>query len=302
MEIDKTIFRYVWYGKYQPIKRTTLCKAKKSGGIGILNVYYKSLAILCVTFRKEVMQKNSVNVLGHYFCKLRVSYLIHMPEYDDLAFISPHFYSCAIDVLRRICNIEGFLMMNSKHVYDVLIPNIAPKVEEAYPLFNWQVIWTNLHVKFIAPKQRELLYRYIHETLPTNDRLLMLGIKDNNRCDQCTEIENNMHIFYFCKQKVVLVNWITDTIKALCGPNIRVNLMRFLMFHIDIKCKKIKNTIIMLLSDYIFCVWIGRQEGYSVDRILKFLRGRIKYNIWGLRLMLCDDMENWFTANYIKYV
>lgn len=29
-----------------------------------------------------------------------------------------------------------------------------------------------------------------------NDRLLMLGIRDNNRCDQCTEIENNSHLFY----------------------------------------------------------------------------------------------------------
>ena len=47
--------------------------------------------------------------------------------------------------------------------------------------------------------ERELLFRYIHETLATNQRLHMLKIKANDEYDNCGQIAYSLHIIYLCK-------------------------------------------------------------------------------------------------------
>lgn len=65
-----------------------------------------------------------------------------------------------------------------------------------------------------------------------------------------------------CWEEAVMDEVLAEFIGRIIDKALRVDLMRVLLFQIDIKCKKITNTVIMLVSVYILCVGIGRQEGY----------------------------------------
>ena len=49
-EINKIIFLYIWNGHYEPVRRSTVFRPRKEGGLGIMNCFIKSIAIVCNSF------------------------------------------------------------------------------------------------------------------------------------------------------------------------------------------------------------------------------------------------------------
>ena len=48
--INCMLFRYIWCGRYEPIRRTTIFKPKCIGGIGLINCQLKSKSLLANSF------------------------------------------------------------------------------------------------------------------------------------------------------------------------------------------------------------------------------------------------------------
>ena len=48
--INSIIFQYIWGGRYEPIKRTTVCKSKDEGGLAVINCLYKAKTLMVNTF------------------------------------------------------------------------------------------------------------------------------------------------------------------------------------------------------------------------------------------------------------
>lgn len=63
IEIVKVIFRYMWCGRFQPIRRSTLCLSTRRGGVDVQNMFYKSLGILGVTSMRELLNLDGVKIL-----------------------------------------------------------------------------------------------------------------------------------------------------------------------------------------------------------------------------------------------
>lgn len=80
--------------------------------------------------------------------------------------------------------------------------NFQANVELNYPLLNWEVIWRKNFKHYIVFNIRDILYKYSHENITTNDRLHMLKILEEIKCKNCGDLENNMHIIYFCSFKM----------------------------------------------------------------------------------------------------
>ena len=173
---------------------------------------------------------------------------------------------------------------------------VYPIVKEIFPLYNWHNIWKNIQSKFVEPYQRGFLYRYINETLPTNERLYMLGIKSEEKCSKCEAVENQLHIIYFCKYVKNVVSWFERILRTIGGN--KNNMIKVLMFDIDGKNKREINTITMMVADYIQSMWICRRDNVDPQNMIDIIKTRMKAN----RCMLIKayDISKSFTDEYIK--
>ena len=58
--IKRLTFHYLWGKAYEPIRRTTLTLPKQEGGLGIIDIFYKSQSILASSFVKFYMNENGI--------------------------------------------------------------------------------------------------------------------------------------------------------------------------------------------------------------------------------------------------
>lgn len=143
------MFRYIWNGTYQPIKRETFYLDKTEGGIGVINVYYKAAAILSSIFMNIVTLEVYGYPLTLYYSKNKIGDVLVVEGcYSGSNTLTPY-YQQITETVMKSCNLSGFPKVKAKHVHRVLKPPHKPIVEERYPLFNWCQVWSNLNLKFI---------------------------------------------------------------------------------------------------------------------------------------------------------
>ena len=297
LAINSSIFKFLWRGTYQPIRRATLCLPKAKGGLGIIDVYQKSLAILCCTVLKGIANDSCLAI---YYCKMRLSYLLQTKDKEEVSYVSNTYYSIAIDVIRKVCRCKSFPLLTNKLVYNYIRPNTEPNVHSNYPLFDWGKIWKNVNNKLIGLREREFIYKYMHESLATNMRLKMLKIRTDGSCDRCGEDEFQMHIFYTCPVIKDVFIWFKTVLYNLCTIE-RDNILRILM--LDFKCKnnKCNNVAVVLIVDYFYVLWVSKKKCYETTDILKFLKSKLTYSKWLFERLLNRNMSNYFNSKYIMY-
>ena len=295
--IEQSVFRYLWSGMYQPIKRETLYLPRTEGGIGVLNVYHKSAAILTNTYLNVVTSDSFGQQLALYYTNIRINQLISLENCSDMSYIGTPFYNSIVDNIRKLIRMSNFPNVKSKNIYWVLMPSHDPNVLEKYPLHNWGNIWSNLMCKYVDSNQRSLMYRFLYESLATKERLKMLNIRDSDKCNRCTEVENHMHIVYFCQFVKSTWRWFKNLVEKVCS--IKVDLpIRVLMLDFEYKSKKRRNTLIVLIVEYINFMWFSRNELGTTGEKIYLLKSRIKYTKWMLSNVY--KLENYFTKQYVQ--
>ena len=297
LAINSSVFKFLWHGMYQPIRRTTLCLPKSKGGLGIFDVYHKALSILCCTVVKEVTNDLC---LSAYYCKIKLSYLIDTREIKEVSYISSPYYATAIEIIRKVIKCKNFPLLTNKMVYDYISPAPQPIVCGSYPLFDWENIWRNMNNKILGLREREFMYKYIHETLATNMRLRMLKIKDDGSCDRCGEEEYQMHIFYTCTYTKDVFMWFKNVLFNICSIK-RDSFLRILM--LDFKCRneKCNNVALVLIVDYLYVLWVSKKKYYDSVDILKFLKSKLMYSKWLYECLFKKGMQKVFNDKYIGY-
>ena len=171
-----------------------------------------------------------------------------------------------------------------------------------YPLFNWTQIWKYVSNKYIDKKSREIVNRYVHEILNTKDRLYMMKISNENKCLYCGDVENNMHIFYFCPSAKSILIWLMSVLKKFCKIETK-SLLRILKLDFRTPTKKDENTAIIILSDFISGLWYGRSIGLLTDdpNLITFVKNRMAKTKRILSQAYANKLENLFTKEYILH-
>jgi hypothetical protein len=89
--------------------------------------------------------------------------------------------------------------------------------KEAYAHFrpiNITGLWSSLWSKAIPPSKSFVIWRLLHEKMPTDDMLLSRGCHGPSRCSLCNNQEENMHhLFFTCPFAKELWNWIQATFR-----------------------------------------------------------------------------------------
>ena len=270
--INSIVYKYIWNGRYQPISRETLYLPKDQGGIGAINIQYKAVALLTSSAIKDILDERKLTL---YFCQIRLSYIIKTTQLSEVSFVANEYYSEIIACIRKICKVKQFPKLNSKEIYCSIISPKVPNVVHNYPLFNWNVIWSRLNMRFLGLKEKEVCFRFLHDTLATNVRLKMLNIRQDDNCISCDEREESMHIFYCCKHIKEIVLYFKLILNRCC--NIWYdNFMRVIMFDFNSRSKKDEYTAVLLIVDYIYCIWISRIKEYNNIRKKEFLFWKIR--------------------------
>ena len=197
-QINYNIFNYIWNSKTNPLKRDTLYKKKDEGGIGLLNIHTKAKSIFANTAIKMFLSSKVESIIKYYLA-IRINNIFKLNELpENVSYINTPYYEYAIDVIKLCIHHKDFPIINSRVIYGILMPKVKPKIENEYPRYDWNNIWRNVSFKYINVCDRPIIFKYIHEILPTNRRLYQCRIRNNPLCDFCEVEDSNIHRFYYC--------------------------------------------------------------------------------------------------------
>ena len=205
------------------------------------------------------------------------------------------YYEFSMDTIRKCYHLKDFPNIKSREVYSMICPITKPNVEKLYLNFKWKNIWKNLNFKYININDRHILYKYIHEILPNNKKLYNMGSKMSPKCDTCDIEETNIHMFLYCYKVQECVNFIYKLLFYFCNINFKNNLLKMLFLDFPDIDKKSQNTICIIISSYISCIWYNRED--TSPLIYTFKAKIIKEQKYH-KLILREKMQNIFTENY----
>ena len=140
-EINKVTFNYIWNGSYEPIRRSTVYRSRKEGGLGIINCLVKFQVISLNSFLQCCNDEDSNNPLILYYCYMRMGNIISMnysARHASLT-ITPY-YEIIYNMLKKILHIKGFPQVSKQDIYTHLLTKENSYGEEHYPTFNWKQI------------------------------------------------------------------------------------------------------------------------------------------------------------------
>ena len=301
-DINLHIFRYIWnsFGRkpLERVERNVLYKRKDEGGIGLLNIHIKAKSILASTTIKMFLNSDETSIIKYYLA-LRVNNIFGLNVLPtNVSYITTTYYEYAIDVIKLCIQNKDFPNINSKKIYMMLMPEIKPKVENDYPLYDWNNIWKNVNFRHINVNDRPIVFKYVHEILPNNKMLYQWRIRNNPQCEFCDVEDSNIHRFYYCCKVQECLNWMRKLISYLCSMNVD-SLMKILSFDLPKVNINIKNTLCIILSNYIGCIWFNRD---NLENIIHVFRARIIKDQKLNMKILGEKADKVFSSNYCKNI
>ena len=298
--INTEIRTYIWdKPNKNPIRLDVICKSRDRGGIGLLDIKIKAKSIFANTTLKMFSNSDSQSLIKYYVGKELSEILgIRHGQVNRIRVQAPKYYKYALDIIKKFTSHKDFPKLNSKLIY-MLKPDVISNIEGKNPGYDWGNIWKCVACKFMNVNDRPIVYKYVHEVIPTNKKLFQIRARDNPNCDHCNIEDSKIHRFYECPLMQECLNWIRRLILYLCGMNTnQESLYGFMTFDVPKVNIKVKNTIIIIMSSYVSCAWYNRDR---LDIILHILRAKI-INDQKIRMkILGNKAHKLFTENYCKY-
>ena len=120
------------------------------------------------------------------------------------------------------------------------------------------------------------MFKIINNILPTNERLYNCNVKNSNKCDLCSRVDDQGHIF-LCKNNPLekLTSSIIEVIRETM-PNITFE--RFVQFDIDLDKEKIFSIgLLMTTTIEYYYKQKRRNKNQNIDNLLTEIE--VAYNI-----------------------
>ena len=162
-------------------------------------------------------------------------------------------------------------------------------------IFQWKSIWRNLSFKYIQINERQFLFKYLHEIIPTGKRMSTIG-QGSPDCKYCGMEESNIHFVYQCMVYKPVIEWFKMLLFQCC--NFNPNMIKMLMLDIPNTEKREKNTCIILVATYITNIWIVRKAELTPVAAINLIKSKIMYNKFINVHRLRDKFSLVFTESY----
>ena len=297
-EINTAICSFIWKPRYNPISKDVMYNSKLKGGIALIDNFLKARSIFTATVIKSFIKSDENNIIRCFMAKsFNILFGIRNNTIvlDRICNNSTPYYEYSKDLIQQCTSIKNFPRICSKDIYSVIQKYTKPNVENMYPNFEWDLIWKNLNFKYINIFDRHIMYKLLHEILTTNYRLSVIGRRVSPLCDTCNICETNIHMFLYCAKVQDSLSLLYKLIFYVCDLNINESFLRYIFLYFPKVNKKVRNTLCVIVSSYLSCIWINRE--CQDDLIYKFKAKMIKEQRYHL-LTLGNKAKKIFTDNY----
>ena len=222
--IEKTIFKFLWGDTgNEPIKRQTLYLPIHKGGLGLLHPKHQSEALRLKFFFKIVDPTKTE--LWIFYARYWLARRIPRHNPTEWSFLNDntcakyngtdppiyyrdleHQYILYKDKLQSLNS-----QINTKKLYLIIMTEKYANYEIfAETLWNstykreipWNRLWIHNFASYTTGKRHDVLFKLMHNCLPTKVRLKKNHHNRGNyseKCKYCKKAENTLHIFARCK-------------------------------------------------------------------------------------------------------
>ena len=218
--INGILFDYL-YNNQRPetIQRDILTLPLCKGGVGVLDfqLQTRSLRLNRAGIVLTNFEDSAWMLMTRYYTAGNI--FPHHPEFAALAEANvpmyagrptdlPPYHRELPDFLRD--HKEEYLRLNpatTHNIYQLLLMSRQPNVRMTGELYwqvrlgrhlNWARIWKNTFRTLDNNNKQDTLYKFLHNALPTGERLKSANGRYNTQCPKCGVLETPLHIFRDC--------------------------------------------------------------------------------------------------------
>ena len=209
-----------------------LYRPRKQGGLGLLSVKYKAMAVFIRSFMETAIDNKFI--INPYHNALYKHYI----EENRVVPIPPRCPYLSEEIINNIKEVKNESILNISTLssggwYKVLVENNITttlddqgrrtlkqcKAEINHPHVNWEVSWRRAALNGLSSEDHSFLWKLLHNILPTQERQHRLGINNTvspncNRCDQ-EEVDEPCHALITCSQNNEVSNWLLQRVQPL---------------------------------------------------------------------------------------
>ena len=219
-KIYTILFNYLWHNKkLEPIARKTLFLPKKKGGLNIKepegHTYSMRIKHL-LTLKQKEHKPTWMQIATYWLAKEIYNYnkdYHHLQNNNILKAIKsvPFYYR---DLTYDI-KTQNLQIPNVKNKTKTIYKNILEKGPENHIIngqkkwkekiinLDFTKIWKNTFFSYSKPKTKDLLYKILHHTIPTNSFIYKISkdkIDLTPNCNYCNKTEDNIHLLITCNR------------------------------------------------------------------------------------------------------
>ena len=248
------------------------------GGLGVINVKLKATAGLIKSFLETVGNENFIPSLYH-----TILFRVHVLDDNSIPNPGfPPFYNENFFALIRKVHYEtplNVLKMSERQWYthlleDQVIKEIKEDGEEVYkpcrvevasPTTNWENTWRLARLTGLGPKNVSFLFRLLHHTLPTQERIARIRPGSSSACkapgcDSNSE-ETLEHAIFYCDANDGVGTKIMEALHKVQQVLVVEEVLR-LELQVD---KEDELPVVWFLASTMRILWDTRQSGSRVD-------------------------------------
>ena len=268
MLINREIFHFIWGSYSNPLKRDVLYNDKSNGGLGLLNIFEKSKSILVRTVIRNFLFSERDDLIRFYMASKvgNIFSITNLPR--NKARINAPYYEFTVDTIKKCKDHKNFPNLKSKDIYRIILPQYQPAIENLYPTYNWVNIWNQLNFRYMDLNDRNIMFKYLYEILPTNKRLAQIKQRESPMCDVCNVEDSNVHRVLYCSLVQECLIWLRRIIFYVCGVNFE-SMLKIIMLDIPKIERRNVNSLCILISSYIACTWFNRKNMNNIKFCLK---------------------------------
>jgi len=265
---QKTVFSFLWSSKSEPLARSTVYQSHLDGGLSIVNIFVKLQSLYLQHIQKIILNSDAkwcsfaiywigFTLRGHNSFLGRNS----IPHSDYV----PCFYRKCKSVFQSFVqhfpDIKwGDVRMSTKFFYINLLKQYLslPKIESAYPTFNFRIIFQHVFHPVIDPFSRDIVFKIVHEILPVNYRMHRFHIYKSNECTLCDSIETISHLFFECPFIQPLVKLVNSWINVISNKTVMPIQSHWRFYTFPKLEKNALALFLYLISESLSAIWYIR--------------------------------------------
>ena len=168
----------------------------------------------------------------------------------------------------------------------------------------WRKVWSRSYSNYSSVKAKQLQFKFLHNVLFTEDRLVHLGLS-NGICSICKNTQETiMHLFYECDYAKVFINIAQDIVNKIADRskyNTKINL-DLNNWSLGVSDYLLSDLIYNVIFETKWHIWLYRNnfkhnaDIQNIDKYKFLLKYQIKYLFKGAISKFPNEIDNDFIS------